>query len=74
MYWVHFLERSQPLWISQKISLSALAEPLAKMLRLVGSGLKFCNKNSNMAAIIHSPLQNLKSLKKGTNTVYKATA
>ena len=31
---------AQPLWISQKVSV--LAEPLAQMLRLVGSGLKFC--------------------------------
>ena len=33
---------AQPLWISQKVS--ALAEPLAQMLRLVGSGLKFCKQ------------------------------
>ena len=33
---------AQPLWISQMVSVSALAEPLAQMLRLVGSGLKFC--------------------------------
>ena len=34
---------AQPLWISQKVSVSALAEPLAQMLRLVGGGLK-CSK------------------------------
>ena len=33
---------AQPLWISQRVSVSALAEPLTQMLRLVGSGLKFC--------------------------------
>ena len=33
---------AQPLWISQKVS--ALAEPLAQMLRLVESGLKFCKQ------------------------------
>ena len=32
---------AQPLWISEKVSVSALAEPLDQMLRLVGSGLKF---------------------------------
>ena len=33
--------RAQPLWISQEVLVSAVAEPLAQMLRLVGSGLKF---------------------------------
>ena len=33
---------AQPSWISQKVPVSALAEPLAQLLRLVGSGLKFC--------------------------------
>ena len=51
---------AQSLWISQKVSVSAVAEPLAQMLRLVGSGLKFCNSGSNMGCIIHSLLQNLK--------------
>ena len=54
---------ARPLWISQKFSVSALAEPLAQMLRLVESGLSFVNKGSNMAVIILSPLQNLKCLK-----------
>ena len=31
-------------------------------LRLVGSGLKFCKEDLNMAAINFSPLQNLKWL------------
>ena len=31
-------------------------------LRLVGSGLKFCEEDLNMAAINFSPLQNLKWL------------
>ena len=31
-------------------------------LRLVGSGLKFCKEDLNMAAINFSPLQNLKGL------------
>ena len=35
---------AQALWISQKVSVSALAEPLAQMQRLVGSGLKFCKQ------------------------------
>ena len=35
---------AQPYWISHKVSVSALAEPLAQMLRLVGSGLKFCKQ------------------------------
>ena len=35
---------AQPLWISQKVSVSALAEPLAQILRLVDSGLKFCKQ------------------------------
>ena len=35
---------AQPLWISQKVSVSALDEPLAQMLRLVESGLKFCKQ------------------------------
>ena len=35
---------AQPLWISQEVSVSVLAEPLAQMLRLVGSGLKFCKQ------------------------------
>ena len=35
---------AQSLWISLKVSVSALAEPLAQILRLVGSGLKFCKK------------------------------
>ena len=56
--------KAQPLWISQKVSVSALAEPLAQMLRLVDSRLKFCkNRGSNMAVIILFPLQNLKCLK-----------
>ena len=39
---------ARPLWISQKISVSALAEPLAHMLRLVGSGLKFCKQGAQI--------------------------
>ena len=35
---------AQPLWFSQKVSVSALAKPLPQMLRLVGSGLKFCKQ------------------------------
>ena len=35
---------AQPLWISQKVSVSALAEPLAQLLRLVESGLKLCKQ------------------------------
>ena len=35
---------AQPYWISQKVSVSALAEPLAQILRLVESGLKFCKQ------------------------------
>ena len=35
---------TKPLWISQKVSVSALAEPLAQILRLVESGLKFCKQ------------------------------
>ena len=35
---------AQSLWISQKVSVSALAEPLAQMLRLLDSGLKFCKQ------------------------------
>ena len=35
---------TQLFWDSEKISVSALAEPLAQMLRLVGSGLKFCKQ------------------------------
>ena len=35
---------AQPLWNLQKVLVSALAEPLAQMLRLVGSGLKFCQQ------------------------------
>ena len=35
---------AQPLWISQKVLVSALPEPLAQMLRLVESGLKFCKQ------------------------------
>ena len=31
-------------WISQKVSVSALAEPLAQILRLAESGLKFCKQ------------------------------
>ena len=54
---------AQHLWILQKVSVSALAEPLAQLLSLVGSGLNFVNKNSNMAVVILSPLQNLKCLK-----------
>ena len=34
----------------------------ASTLRLVGSGLKFCKEDLNMAAINFSPLQNLKWL------------
>ena len=36
--WAQFLS------ISQKVSVSALVEPLAQMLRLVGSGFKFCKQ------------------------------
>ena len=55
---------AQSFWISQKVSVSALAEPLTQMLRLVGIvSLTFVNKGSNTAAIILSPLQNLKWLK-----------
>ena len=35
---------AQPSWISQNVSVSALAEPLAQMLSLVESGLKFCKQ------------------------------
>ena len=35
---------AQLLWITQMVSISALAEPLAQMLRLVGSGLKLCKQ------------------------------
>ena len=35
---------AQPKWISQKVSVSALAEPLAQMLSLVESGLNFCKQ------------------------------
>ena len=35
---------AQVLWISKKVSVSALAEPLAQMLRLVESGLKVCKQ------------------------------
>ena len=35
---------AQPKGISQKVSVSALAEPLAQMLRLVESGLKICKQ------------------------------
>ena len=35
---------AQVLWISKMVSVSALAEPLAPMLTLVGSGLKFCKQ------------------------------
>ena len=49
---------AQSLWISQKVSVSALAEPLAQMLRQVGSGLKFCKQRLKyMAVIILSPPQ-----------------
>ena len=34
------------------VSILALAEPLAQILRLVGSGLRLCKQSSNMAAII----------------------
>ena len=47
---------SKPLWTSQKVSVLALAEPLTPTL-------SFVNRGSNMAAIIHSPLQNLNWLK-----------
>ena len=49
--------------LHKKVSVLALAEPLAQMLRLVGSGLSFVNIGSDMAAIIDSPIQNLKWLK-----------
>ena len=45
------------------MAVSALAEPLAQMLSLLGSGFKFCKQRLNMTAIVHSPLQNLKCLK-----------
>ena len=51
-----------PLWISQKVSVSALVVPLAQMLRVIGSKDKFVDKGSNMAAIILSTFQNLKWL------------
>ena len=53
---------AEPLWISQ-VAVSALAEPLAQMLRLVGSGLKFRKQRLKLTIIILFPLQNLKCLK-----------
>ena len=35
---------TQTSWISQMVSVSALAEPLAQIMRLVGSGPKFCKQ------------------------------
>ena len=45
------------------VSVSALAEPFAQRLRLVGSGLKFYVSSSNMVAIILSSLENLNKVK-----------
>ena len=47
-------------FILPMVKLSALAEPLAQMPTHVDSGLNFVNRGSNMAAIILSPLKNLK--------------
>ena len=44
---------TQPLWVLQKISVSALAEPLAQMLRVVGSGLEFCKRRLKYGVLLH---------------------
>ena len=59
---------AQPLWSSQKVSVSALAEPLAQMLRLVGSGLKFCKQSLKYG--YHSSFSTSK-FQMATSTWYK---
>ena len=47
---------------SSQISRSRFAKSVDLTLSLVGSGLKLCKEDLNMAAINFSPLQNLKWL------------
>ena len=50
--------RAQPLWISQMVLVSAFAEPLTQMLRLVGSGPKFCKQRLKYGC--HNSFSNFK--------------
>ena len=64
---------AQPLWISQKVSVSALAKPLAQMLRFVDSGLKFCKQR--LKYDFHNSFSTLKfEMAENKVQVYKTTS